>query len=194
MCQCRFIKMADDNQSDELTDQIETAEDKNDTKEVPNAEMNGEIVHGASREAQSAGSKKKKKKKKGKCEVGSEGTTAETSFTPEQGLQNLRKLQNLQKSFELLRAGDGKAPKTTEEAMKKKYQFWNTQPVPKLGRLAHCVSFASFDSVSDLFVNTYFSWVCWQLSDVYFSGFSQVDIDLCTYSNLQSHRIYISLQ
>lgn len=46
---------------------------------------------------------------------------------------NLQNLRELQKSFERLRAAEVKAPKTTEEAMKKKYQFWDTQPVPKLG-------------------------------------------------------------
>ena len=34
--------------------------------------------------------------------------------------------------------------KTQEEAMQKSYQFWSTQPVPKMGKLLN--NFASFDN------------------------------------------------
>ena len=47
-------------------------------------------------------------------------------------LASLGKLQQLQKAMELLNLPQG-APKSMEEAKRKQYQFWDTQPVPKLG-------------------------------------------------------------
>lgn len=43
------------------------------------------------------------------------------------------KLQEIQKAIELFSVGQGPA-KTMEEATRRSYQFWDTQPVPKLGR------------------------------------------------------------
>lgn len=42
------------------------------------------------------------------------------------------KLQEIQKAIELFSVGQGPA-KTMEEATRRSYQFWDTQPVPKLG-------------------------------------------------------------
>lgn len=42
------------------------------------------------------------------------------------------KLQEIQKAIELFSVGQGPA-KTMEEATHRSYQFWDTQPVPKLG-------------------------------------------------------------
>lgn len=42
------------------------------------------------------------------------------------------KLQEIQKAIELFNVGQGPA-KSMEEATKRSYQFWDTQPVPKLG-------------------------------------------------------------
>lgn len=42
------------------------------------------------------------------------------------------KLQEIQKAIELFSVGQGPA-KTMEEASRRSYQFWDTQPVPKLG-------------------------------------------------------------
>ena len=129
-----MLKMADGIGRDESPDQIESLAEQSGDKEVPDREINGDIEeHPAKGSLQpvSGGSKKKKKKKK-KGEVGSE-SSPESLPSSAVNLQSLRQLQNLQKSFELLRAGEAKAPKTTEEALKKKYQFWDTQPVPKLG-------------------------------------------------------------
>lgn len=49
------------------------------------------------------------------------------------------KLQEIQKAIELFSVGQGPA-KTMEEATRRSYQFWDTQPVPKLGidRLCNC--------------------------------------------------------
>ena len=132
---CVMLKMADGIGTDESLEQIESLQEQSGDKEVPDREINGGIeeepAKGTLQQA-SGGSKKKKKKKKGKGDVGSE-TSPESLPSSGVNLQSLRQLQNLQKSFELLRAGEAKAPKTTEEALKKTYQFWDTQPVPKLG-------------------------------------------------------------
>jgi len=44
---------------------------------------------------------------------------------------SLGKLEQLQKAMELLKMPTG-APKSIEEAKRKQYQFWDTQPVPKI--------------------------------------------------------------
>lgn len=128
--------MADDNVgTDESPDQIKSLQEESGDKEFADREINGDIEEEPAKggnQLVSGSSKKKKKKKKGKGDVGSE-TSPESLTSPGVNLQNLRQLQNLQKSFERLRVTEAKAPKTTEEAMKKKYQFWDTQPVPKLG-------------------------------------------------------------
>lgn len=49
------------------------------------------------------------------------------------------KLQEIQKAIELFSVGQGPA-KTMEEATRRSYQFWDTQPVPKLGEVAADVS------------------------------------------------------
>lgn len=42
-------------------------------------------------------------------------------------------LQDIKKAMEMLALTQGHAPvKTTEEAMRKQFEFWNTQPVPKI--------------------------------------------------------------
>lgn len=51
------------------------------------------------------------------------------------------KLQEIQKAIELFSVGQGPA-KTMEEATRRSYQFWDTQPVPKLGK-----TLSSFSSV-----------------------------------------------
>ena len=46
------------------------------------------------------------------------------------------KLQQLQKAMELLKVSQQTgAPKSMEEAKKKSYAFWDTQPVPKIGKV-----------------------------------------------------------
>lgn len=139
MCHAFFLfKMADSVSADESPEQIESLQDESGEKDVQDPQVNGDVEEETAKGGQlttSGGSKKKKKKKKGKGDGASETVSPESLPTTSAGvnLQNLRQLQNLQKSFELLRAGEPKAPKTTEEALRKKYQFWDTQPVPKLG-------------------------------------------------------------
>ena len=49
---------------------------------------------------------------------------------------NMSKLHQIQKAMEMIGlqpgAGAPNAPKSIEEAQRKTYQFWDTQPVPKL--------------------------------------------------------------
>lgn len=49
------------------------------------------------------------------------------------------KLQEIQKAIELFSVGQGPA-KTMEEATRRSYQFWDTQPVPKLGMMSAVLS------------------------------------------------------
>lgn len=49
------------------------------------------------------------------------------------------KLQEIQKAIELFSVGQGPA-KTMEEATRRSYQFWDTQPVPKLGKILKSLS------------------------------------------------------
>lgn len=42
-------------------------------------------------------------------------------------------LQKIQKAVELLSMSQG-APKSMEEATKKRYRFWETQPVPEISK------------------------------------------------------------
>lgn len=49
------------------------------------------------------------------------------------------KLQEIQKAIELFSVGQGPA-KTMEEATRRSYQFWDTQPVPKLGVMSTVLS------------------------------------------------------
>ena len=43
-------------------------------------------------------------------------------------------MQQLQKAMELLKMGQPSgAPRSIEEAKRKEYAFWDTQPVPKIG-------------------------------------------------------------
>lgn len=96
--------------------------------------------------SKSVNSKKKKKKKKGKKECcdhehdhhhghdendaccGGHDHDLAVSQKP-----SASQMKNLQKFLDTMKITEAKPPKTTEEAKKKKYQFWDTQPVPKLG-------------------------------------------------------------
>ena len=133
-----LFKMADKSGGDQSPEKIESLQEQSGDREPPDPQINGTTEEEPARGVQppaSGSSKKKKKKKKGKSDGGSSEVLSSESLTSSvaMNLQNLRQLQNLQKSFELLRAGEAKAPKTKEEALRKKYQFWDTQPVPKLG-------------------------------------------------------------
>lgn len=48
-------------------------------------------------------------------------------------LQDASKLKEIQKAVGLLTM-NAQTPKSMEDARRKHYQFWDTQPVPKLGK------------------------------------------------------------
>lgn len=140
MCRAHssFSNMADGISPNECPEQIESLPDEGEKEERGDAKVNGATEEDVAKTEQAAASgavKKKKKKKKPKATtaLGTEVLTPDALQSAGVSLNQLRQLQNLQKSFELLQAGDPKAPKTTEEALKKTYKFWDTQPVPKLG-------------------------------------------------------------
>ncbi|XP_030055809.1 glycylpeptide N-tetradecanoyltransferase 2 isoform X3 [Microcaecilia unicolor] len=87
------------------------------------------------------GAKKKKKKQKRKKEKPNSGGTKSDSASDSQEIKiqqpsknpaiPMQKLQDIQRAMELLSACQGPA-KNLDDASKRKYQFWDTQPVPKL--------------------------------------------------------------
>ncbi|XP_036763938.1 glycylpeptide N-tetradecanoyltransferase 2 isoform X2 [Manis pentadactyla] len=90
------------------------------------------------------GAKKKKKKQKRKKEKpNSRGTKSDSaSDSQEIKIQHpsknptipMQKLQDIQRAMELLSACQGPA-RNIDEATKHRYQFWDTQPVPKLNEV-----------------------------------------------------------
>ncbi|XP_043923442.1 glycylpeptide N-tetradecanoyltransferase 2 isoform X2 [Protopterus annectens] len=90
------------------------------------------------------GAKKKKKKQKRKKEKPSSGGTKSDSASDSQEIKvhlpsknpsiPVQKLQDIQRAMELLSTCQGPA-KNLDEANKRKYQFWDTQPVPKLNEV-----------------------------------------------------------
>ncbi|XP_069815578.1 glycylpeptide N-tetradecanoyltransferase 2 [Dendropsophus ebraccatus] len=106
------------------------------------------------------GAKKKKKKQKRKKEKPNSGGTKSDSASDSQEIRTqqpskmgqdrikeeedimnpaipMQKLQDIQRAMELLSACQGPA-KNLDEASKRKYQFWDTQPVPKLNEVITC--------------------------------------------------------
>lgn len=59
-----------------------------------------------------------------------EGPDAAKSIEPD--MATFSKLQDIKKAMEMLNLYKAGPAKTTEEALKKKFNFWETQPVPKL--------------------------------------------------------------
>ncbi|XP_078385989.1 glycylpeptide N-tetradecanoyltransferase 1 [Cetorhinus maximus] len=78
------------------------------------------------------GAKKKKKKPKRKKEKG--GGKLDSDDQSKVNSLPAEKLQEIQKAIELFSVAQGPA-KSMEEATKRSYQFWDTQPVPKLGEV-----------------------------------------------------------
>ncbi|XP_032736812.1 glycylpeptide N-tetradecanoyltransferase 2 isoform X3 [Lutra lutra] len=90
------------------------------------------------------GAKKKKKKQKRKKEKPNSGGTKSDSASDSQEIKiqqpsknptiPMQKLQDIQRAMELLSACQGPA-RSIDEAAKHRYQFWDTQPVPKLNEV-----------------------------------------------------------
>ncbi|KAK6473037.1 glycylpeptide N-tetradecanoyltransferase 1 [Huso huso] len=79
----------------------------------------------------SGAKKKKKKQKRKKDKAGGKEPGQEPVKVNSLPAE---KLQEIQKAIELFSVGQGPA-KTMEEASRRSYQFWDTQPVPKLGEV-----------------------------------------------------------
>uniref|UniRef100_A0A7N4NTB4 N-myristoyltransferase 1 n=1 Tax=Sarcophilus harrisii TaxID=9305 RepID=A0A7N4NTB4_SARHA len=82
--------------------------------------------------ANDSGAKKKKKKQKKKKEKNNETLDSAQDQPVKVNSLPVERIQEIQKAIELFSVGQGPA-KTMEEASKRSYQFWDTQPVPKLG-------------------------------------------------------------
>ncbi|XP_006824917.1 glycylpeptide N-tetradecanoyltransferase 2-like isoform X2 [Saccoglossus kowalevskii] len=85
---------------------------------------------GAPEATEQGGAKKKSKKKKKKKALSTEDD--KDARAPNQSAQSVAKLQEIQRAIELLGIQQKAAPKTEEEAKRKNYEFWDTQPVPKI--------------------------------------------------------------
>ncbi|XP_050659253.1 glycylpeptide N-tetradecanoyltransferase 2 isoform X2 [Macaca thibetana thibetana] len=100
------------------------------------------------------GAKKKKKKQKRKKEKPNSGGTKSDSASDSQEIKiqqpsknpsvPMEKLQDIQRAMELLSACQGPA-RNIDEAAKHRYQFWDTQPVPKLEMLFQYVAWAGLE-------------------------------------------------
>ncbi|XP_077978307.1 glycylpeptide N-tetradecanoyltransferase 2-like [Glandiceps talaboti] len=115
-----------------MADSEENAvEQKSDPIEQDTSAFDGDNEdEGAADTTEQGGAKKKSKKKKKK-----KAATPVPDDDPKQTSQAVKpidKLQELQRAIELLTFQQRAAPKTEEEAKKKAYEFWNTQPVPKI--------------------------------------------------------------
>ncbi|XP_021097747.1 glycylpeptide N-tetradecanoyltransferase 2 isoform X4 [Heterocephalus glaber] len=103
-----------------------------------------ETEHTAGSPGGDLGAKKKKKKQKRKKEKPNSGGTKSDSASDSQEIKihqpsknatiPMQKLQDIQRAVELLSACQGPA-RNIDEAAKRRYQFWDTQPVPKLNEI-----------------------------------------------------------
>ncbi|NWT58537.1 NMT1 tetradecanoyltransferase, partial [Erythrocercus mccallii] len=115
------------------------AAEENDHEHCSDCE--NEAEHGSNRgglsPANDSGAKKKKKKPKRKKEKGGGDQPDQAQDQPVK-VNSLpaERIQEIQKAIELFSVGQGPA-KTMEEASKRSYQFWDTQPVPKLGEVVN---------------------------------------------------------
>ena len=78
--------------------------------------------------------KKKKKKKKGAGDDNDDKDTVDGDVTKETMAINSNSVKDLHKAFQKMLNDDKMSHREEEEGKIKKYEFWETQPVPKLGR------------------------------------------------------------
>lgn len=88
--------------------------------------------------------KSAKKKKKGKKMDGAGVVESDEQASGKQGdavaapaAVNMQTIRQIQKAMEQLMAAD-KPARTRKEAKQRTYHFWDTQPVPKIGRPCFC--------------------------------------------------------
>lgn len=138
--------MADEKSVEEL----QSSSGKKTSHKEQFADVNGRLKSMGDNESSSSRtvSSKKKKKKKAKekkqcCDHDHHGESEHDAVDAccsghdhaheHSGTPSANQIKDLQKFFDAMKM-DGKPPKTAEEAKKKKYLFWDTQPVPKLGK------------------------------------------------------------
>ena len=108
--------MADKLEEKEPQDELEQEEDDETEEPSKNVEAGG------------AKKKKKKKKKKGQSDE-SEQMNGESSKALASSASNARGVNQLQKAFQKMIIEGNQS----ESEMDRKFEFWDTQPVPKLG-------------------------------------------------------------
>ncbi|XP_051569908.1 glycylpeptide N-tetradecanoyltransferase 1-like isoform X2 [Myxocyprinus asiaticus] len=119
--------MADENETaPKLEKETEVEDDHGHCSNCENEEH-----HSDDGEKGDTGAKKKKKQKKRNKDKSGGKDAAQDPLSKVNSLP-ADKLQEIQKAIELFSVGQGPA-KTMEEATRRSYQFWDTQPVPKLG-------------------------------------------------------------
>ena len=116
-----IVKMADE----EKVENVESGGESSEKEDSPIT--NGLPDSTESKTVSTSSSKKKKKKKKGK----NKEETAALVPSP-QALAQLQKAMGKIRFNDAISGGKGKGGKRGGNVFEKKYEFWDTQPVPKL--------------------------------------------------------------
>ncbi|KAG2461162.1 NMT1 tetradecanoyltransferase, partial [Polypterus senegalus] len=124
--------MADENETAGKLPLNEEVEDEH--GHCSDCENEGHHFHDGQKSLEDESGAKKKKKKPRKKKDKSGGLESALEQSSKVNALPAEKLQEIQKAIELFSVGQGPA-KTMEEASRRSYQFWDTQPVPKLGEV-----------------------------------------------------------
>ena len=125
----------------------ETAEEKG-LHSTCGAHCEGHAAPSRNEQRSKKSAKKKKKGKKAEGAVSGEKNEASGATAAENASAgvNVQTLRQIQKAMEQLMATD-KPARTPSEAKQRKYEFWDTQPVPKIGRPHFRPLFVNFYSI-----------------------------------------------
>ena len=154
-----FCNMADQEGREPSQDQDDgNAEAKvTDEKAVRNELPEESKIHSATANTGSSKKSAKKRKKAKKAEGATAGAVAATSNADQGPSQqsdlssasvNMKTLRQIQRAMEQLMVGD-KPARTKTEAKQRKYHFWDTQPVPKIGREIGPILHLPYDKTSN---------------------------------------------
>ncbi|XP_028675458.2 glycylpeptide N-tetradecanoyltransferase 1 [Erpetoichthys calabaricus] len=124
--------MADENETAGKLPLNEEVEDEH--GHCSDCENEGHHFHDGQKSLEDESGAKKKKKKPRKKKDKSGGSESALEQSSKVNALPAEKLQEIQKAIELFSVGQGPA-KPMEEASRRSYQFWDTQPVPKLGEV-----------------------------------------------------------
>lgn len=133
-------KMADADGSCEVKDQqdggteVKAKDEEVTVNQVMQESKTQKVSENASHGKKSAKKKKKSKKVEGATAAADDeqGASKQSDMTP--AAVNMQTLKQIQKAMEQLMAAE-KPARTRNEAKQRKYEFWDTQPVPKIGML-----------------------------------------------------------